>query len=354
MSNQLAVPADRQDVTKTDVNHSLELIETDGKLPRISQSDYLFLTEVLHGLSKPNKSLPCKYFYNEAGSKLFEDICELDEYYVTREEKKILNDVARQLKTLIPRNVNIIEPGSGAGEKVQILLNQIDTVKSFTPLEISPSALAESAERLRLTFPDLRILPLQGDFTDESTLRSAKNELDIAQNASQHNLLFFPGSTIGNFDRSDAVKVLNNLAVLIEPSGSLLIGYDLIKNEFKLTRAYDDAKGVTSAFNKNLLTRINSELYGTFDVENGFVHSAVYNRMFNRVEMHLVSTKDQKATVGGHTFWFRKGETIHTESSHKYSVASFTEIAKRAGFSMVQTWTDPDELFAVSLLRLDS
>lgn len=351
MSKQLAVSTIRQDVSSEDVNHLLDLATSKVATPRISQELYMFLTEVLHGLSKPSKTLPCKYFYDAIGSKLFEDICELSEYYVTRTEKLILHDVVKDLAKTFNKKTNVIEPGSGAGEKVRILLNSIPSVNTFTPVEISASALAESAEELASSYPNLSILPLQGDFTNEATLRRARQELDALQSADQQNLVFFPGSTIGNFSRTEAVQVLKNLSVLAGPDGSLLVGYDLIKNEFRLTQAYDDSLGVTAAFNKNLLARINKELYGNFDVENGFAHSAIFNRMYNRIEMHLVSTKDQKVSVAGHSFWFRKGETIHTESSHKYSKNSFAEIAQRAGLAVSCTWTDADNQFAVSLLH---
>ena len=308
-----------------------------------------FLQDVLDGLSRDQKTLPCKYFYDARGSELFEAICKLDEYYVTRAEKALLADMAPSLRNHLPSPLHIIEPGSGSGEKVRYLIDALD-VAAFSPLEISASALEESAKALRQAYPELSIFPVQGDFTNSDTLRKASQQLE-ARSQQLTRLVFFPGSTIGNFSRDEAIAVLKNLATLMGPEGKLLVGIDLIKNEERLISAYDDSQGITAAFNKNVLHRINRELKSDFKPEQNFMHRAIFNKQLNRIEMHLVAKHSHEATIAERTFYFDQGETIHTENSHKYSHASFAEMALDAGLSELSFWSDQTCDIALILLE---
>lgn len=294
-----------------------------------------FLQDVLLGLQQSPPTLPCKYFYDDAGSALFEQICNLDEYYVTRAEIALLERSRAAIAQHLAPSTTVIEPGAGAGVKAAILLDAMPSPQAFVPLEISASALEGATDSLQRRFPDLDIHPLEGDFTaDPQDIRAALPD-------AEHILIFFPGSTIGNFCAEEAVEVLGNLATLAGDGGQVLVGADLIKDRQRLINAYDDQAGVTAQFNKNILRRINRELGGNFD-DSGFAHRAVYNESLDRIEMHLVAQGDQRVSVAGEHFQFADGTFIHTENSHKYSEASFSELAGKAGLRVTQRWRSPD------------
>lgn len=312
-----------------------------------SRSREEFLADVLAGLSTRPKTLPCKYFYDERGSILFEQICELEEYYITRTELALLSDIGEEVAELVGEGVTIIEPGSGAGVKVQILLDALLHPRKFIPLEISLDALEASTKELKQKFPQLRVIPHQGDFTDQQDLK----KLPLLKEKSERRLVFFPGSTIGNFTRKEAVEVLNNLRILAGENGLVLVGVDLLKDRNRLLDAYDDHLGITADFNKNLLVRINRELDANFDFERGFDHRAVFNEQASRIEMHLVSASDQSVEIGDQKVEFDEGESIHTENSHKYSEQMVIQMVTEANLQVVRDWTDESGDFALFLLE---
>lgn len=314
--------------------------------PAIDRTKSDFLLAVLEGLSEPPRSLPCKYFYDARGSQLFEQICQLPEYYITRTELALLADIGQQVADQVGEGVSIVEPGAGAGQKVQVLLQALLHPRKFIPLEISLQALESSTRELQKKFPRLEVIPHQGDFTDQKDL----TKLPLVTEDDDRRLVFFPGSTIGNFTRDEAIKVLGNLAVLAGSTGWVLVGVDLLKDRQRLLAAYNDSQGITADFNKNLLLRINTELGGDFDLEKGFAHQASFNESASRIEMHLQSLCDQQVSVAGRQFSFCQGETIHTENSHKYSQAMFSEMAGLAGLDVCQSWTDQNQDFALFLL----
>jgi dimethylhistidine N-methyltransferase len=299
-----------------------------------------FLADVLDGFSATRKTLPCKYFYDARGSELFDRICELPEYYPTRTETAILRDRIGEIAAVMPFGAALIEYGSGSSTKTRLLLDKLDDLAAYVPVDISGSHLLRSAWRLRARYPRLSVRPVCADFTQPFHLP----DLD-----DRPRVVFFPGSTIGNFGPEDAIDLLAGMAEVAVSGGGLLIGVDLLKSPDVLIPAYDDAAGVTAAFNLNLLARINRELSGTFDLD-AFSHRAVFNADESRVEMHLVSEIEQVAEVGGTPFRFAEGETIHTENSHKYSRERFADLAARAGWRVEAVWTDPAELFSVQYL----
>lgn len=302
-----------------------------------------FLQDVYSGLEAKHKSLPCKYFYDQTGSDLFEAICELDEYYLTRTELSLLKRIRMDLAELIGKNASIIEPGAGAGIKIQTLLQALDSPSSYVPMDISKDFLFASARIIQARFPHIDILPIQGDFTRPIKL--------LDENAANNHVVFFPGSTIGNFEKSDAVNFLANMAKLVGQSGAIIVGADLIKDAVILEAAYDDSLGVTAKFNKNLLVRINTELAGNFKL-NQFEHLARYNSNEERVEIFLRSKTDQTVRVRKQDFSFKKNELIHTENSHKYSIKSFEKIAQRAGLNVQKIWCDDKNYFGIFYLTV--
>lgn len=314
-----------------------------------SRAKQEFLLDVVSGLSAQPKTLPCKYFYDEKGSQLFEDICDLDEYYITRTELDLLANIGEQIASLVGEGVTIVEPGSGAGIKVQVLLDALLKPSRFIPLEISLDALEASTQELKQKFPRLEVIPHQGDFTDERDLK----KLPLVSEETDKRLVFFPGSTIGNFSRQEAIGVLANLRLLAGKQGQVLVGIDLLKDRSRLLAAYDDSLGVTAEFNKNLLARINRELDANFDHQEGFDHRAVFNEEHSRIEMHLVSRLDQEILIGDKSFVFAKEETIHTENSHKYSSDLFAEIAREAKLEITHQWSDDRQDFGLFLLKSD-
>ena len=302
-----------------------------------------FLRDVLAGLTAPEKSLPCKYFYDEAGSKLFERICELPEYYPTRTERAILADNAEAIADACGRGGALIEPGAGSGEKTRLLLKAIAPAV-FVPIDISADYLRAVASEIAADFPKTEVVPVAADFTGPMTLPESLSGLTPRT-------LFFPGSTIGNFTPGRATELLRGWSELVGGGGRMLIGVDLVKSAEQLEAAYDDAAGVTAEFNVNLLRRINRELDADLDVD-AFRHRAVFEAETSRVEMHLVSLREQKAVIGGRKVDFAEGESVHTENSHKYTPESFAGIASDAGLRVESIWTDADRLFSVQLLRV--
>ena len=304
-----------------------------------------FRDDVFEGLSREQKELPCKYFYDDRGSELFNTICGLDEYYPTRTETALLQAHGREMADLIGPGVCLIEFGCGSLLKTRLLLDALRSPAAFVPIDISADHLLQSAAGLAADYPNLEVLPVVADFTRPVKLP------DKARKASENRIGFFPGSTIGNFDHAGAADFLATVADMVGGGGALLIGVDLKKDEDILVRAYDDAQGVTAAFNRNVLERINRELGGCFDIET-FRHRALYNGAEGRIEMHLVSEKDQTVTVHDRDFTFTEGETIHTEDSYKYHVEEFSSFAARAGFCSARTWVDGDGLFSLHYLTL--
>src|ERR1700733_3560572 len=300
-----------------------------------------FAADVVAGLSAKPKSLPPKYFYDLAGSALFDRITRLPEYYPTRSEIGILQDNAPAIASLFPQNCALIEFGGGSSRKARILLGAAATVEAYVPVDISGDFLQQDAAQLRRDFPHLAVYPVVGDFPQS---------FDIpAPIATLPRVGFFPGSTIGNFEPHEAAKFLRHAGAILGRGAVLVIGVDLVKDTKVLCAAYNDAEGVTAKFNLNLLARINRELGANFDLAT-FEHHACYNRQHNRIEMHLASTKRQKVKVNGKTIGFRAGETIHTENSYKYAVESFQALARGSGWLPLQVWSDGN--FSVHALRM--
>lgn len=296
-----------------------------------------FEVDVLEGLKKNRKSLPSKYFYDERGSELFEKISNLDEYYLTDAEIEILKNRADEISKVVGPNSLIIEFGSGSSTKTRLLLEELEDVACYIPVDISTDFLMEEAEKLREEFPNLNIEPIAADYTQPF-------EVGVNGQAAKR-VIFFPGSTIGNFTPDEAKDFLFQSADLLEEKGGLLIGVDLKKDPEILGKAYNDEEGVTADFNKNLLKRINRELDGNFDLDQ-FRHRAFYNEEEGRIEMYLVSLENQTVSVAGEQIEFKKGEMIHTENSYKYTVEEFEDLISEK-YSWEKTWLDSDERFSV-------
>ena len=305
-----------------------------------------FLDDVIAGLSRPQKELPPKYFYDERGSALFEAICELPEYYPTRTETAIMRSHARDMARCLGPRCALIEFGSGSSRKTRILIGELAPV-AYVPIDIAAAQLKVSASALAKAFDGLRVIAVCADYSRPFVLPELEG-VDARRRA-----VYFPGSTIGNFTIPEAVAFLKGARSVAGTGGALLIGVDLKKDPARLNAAYNDAQGITAQFNLNLLARINRELGADFDL-GAFRHHAHYNAGLGRVEMHLVSQREQQVAVRGHVFRFRSGETIHTENSYKYSVAEFQALARGAGFTPQLYWTDPEQLFAVHYLTVEA
>ena len=305
-----------------------------------------FLNDVIEGLSQNPKTLKPKYFYDNRGAQLFTEICTTPEYYPTRTEIKILNQNAEDIASQIGDNTALIEYGSGALEKIKILLNFLNEPVGLIPVDISEDQLFASAKNLENLYPDLEILPVAADFTKPIPIPGFSHP-------PKKHVAFFPGSTIGNFEPDLAIQFLEGVTKTIGLDGLLLIGFDLKKDIETLLAAYDDQQGITSSFNKNLLSRINDELGGNFNLDT-FEHVARYNENKGRIEMHLKSTTEQTVSINKELFEFLEGETIHTENCYKFTKESFTAMSSKAGLYPVKTWTDDQNLFAVMLLRTTS
>jgi dimethylhistidine N-methyltransferase len=303
--------------------------------PEESFADSLFA-----GLAKAPKEIACKYFYDQEGSQLFERICTLPEYYQTRTETLLLATHAKEIGQLMGEDIEVVEFGAGASQKVRILLDT-GHVRAYSPLDISGEYLREVVVNLAADYPALTLRPLIGDFT---------RPLEIpALIGPSRRAGFFPGSTIGNFRPDAAMCLLRRMRGMLE-GGGLLIGVDLVKDPARLHAAYNDRAGVTALFNKNLLARANRELGADFDLD-AFAHYAPYSPAAHRIEMYLVSLRRQSVSLMGRRFDFVAGEAIHTEDSHKYTIESFREMAARAGFRPRAVWTDPERLFSLHWLE---
>ncbi len=306
-----------------------------------------FLSALVAGLSAPRKSLPCRFFYDKRGSALFDRICELPEYYITRTENALLRDVSGEIAELAGPRAHLIEFGSGSSRKIRTLLDAFAQPRAYTAIDISRQHLLQSTNAVAADYPSVAVSAVCADYTRPLELPG----LETASGARP--VAFFPGSSIGNFSHPEAREFLANVAAMLTPAGGdLLIGVDLKKDIAVLEAAYNDSAGVTADFNLNLLARANTELGADFDLA-AFRHQAIYNAEEGRIEMYLFSTRAQQVTVGGHGFHFADGEAVHTENSHKYSIVDFRDLARSAGFRPVASWTDTDQLFSIHYLRAE-
>jgi dimethylhistidine N-methyltransferase len=302
-----------------------------------------FARELFAGLSLDARSISPKFFYDVAGSALFDRICELPEYYPTRTELRILTECASEIAAQIGPDAEIIEFGAGSLTKVRLLLDALESPRRYVPIDISGAHLEAAAERLRTDDPRLAVQPVVADYTMPLVLPPGRG------NGAGQRVGFFPGSTLGNFSPDEALAFLQ-LAHRLLRGGGLLLGVDLVKDPALLHAAYNDAQGVTAAFNLNLLRRANTELGCDFDLD-GFTHAAFYNSPLRRVEMHLVSLRRQEVSVSGRRFRFAEGESIHTECSYKYDLPAAERLARAAGLHLLDAWLDDDRRFAVLELR---
>lgn len=300
-----------------------------------------FAADVRSGLGTTPKQLKCKYFYDERGAVLFDRICELPEYYLTRTEMRIMEQHVAEMADAIGRDAVLIELGSGSAVKTRMLLDHLPHAAGYIPIDIAEGQLSETAATMAAAYPHLEVIPLCADFT-------ARLQLPDLSGGNPRRCLYFPGSTIGNFEPDQAVRLLRRLHETAGAEGCLLIGLDLHKDPAVLHAAYNDAAGITAAFNLNLLDRINRELAGTF-VPERFAHYAFYNPQRRRIEMHLVSRDRQNAFAAGQQFTFSPGESIFTESSYKHDSREFARLCREAGFNLRRQWTDSQQWFALQL-----
>lgn len=298
-----------------------------------------FQTDLLACLSTRPHHISPKWFYDTHGSLLFEKICELPEYYPTRTEVALLEKHAKDIAQYIGRDAEVIEFGAGASRKVRLLLSALESPSRFVPIDISGEHLLASVAALKAEYPGIDMLPVIADFTQSVELPSPRGR----------RVGFFPGSSIGNFEPAHARCLLQDFAAMLT-GGWLLIGVDLVKDPQILHAAYNDSAGITAAFNLNLWTRANREAGADFDTSM-WMHSAFYNAPYHRIEMHLVSRCSQRVTMANQSISFDEGESVHTESSYKYSIASFQSLACTAGWTPQAVWTDPAQSFSVHLLR---
>jgi dimethylhistidine N-methyltransferase len=305
---------------------------------RFSLVDHEFEVAVLDGLSRPQKTLPCRFFYDARGSELFEEITRLPEYYPTRTEAAILAESSRDMAEGVPDGSVLIEFGSGSSRKTELLLQELPRLGAYVMIDVSKSALDDAKSRLVVRFPALDVRAIVADFSYPVALPADLND--------NHRAGFFPGSTIGNLNPVEAQRLLRVFRAVLSPGSRLIVGVDLKKDLSKLLPAYNDAAGITAAFNLNLLARINREITPAFDLD-AFGHEAIYNSRDGRIEMHLVSLKDQDVVVGRRCFHFRHGETIHTENSYNDTVRQFQDLARAADWRPSRIWTDREGLFSV-------
>ncbi len=296
--------------------------------------------DILSGLQSKQKHIPPKYFYDESGSKLFDKICQLPEYYLTRTEISLLKKYGEQIAEHIGSDTVLLEFGSGSSTKIRLLLDAIRP-STYMPLDISKEHLLNSAQTLARDYPWLEIHAVCVDYAGPwkpPVLRKGRH------------IVFFPGSSIGNLENRAAENLLTHISKLVGEDGGLLIGTDLVKDTKTLEAAYNDQQGITAAFNKNLLLRLNRELQANFQPDS-FRHKAFYNQDLDRIEMHLLSEQDQIVRISDQSFTFHKGETIHTENSYKYTIPGFRQMALNAGFHYHRVWTDPNQLFSIHYLE---
>lgn len=311
---------------------------------RVTRPEGTFLADVVAGLSARPKRLSPKYFYDHAGSVLFDRICDLPEYYVTRTEAALLDEHVGTIAARLPPLVRIIEPGAGTGNKTRLLLRALgrDRCSAYVPVDIAREFLHESAARIGADLPWLTVIPVAADFVSDFAVPAPATGVET--------VLFFPGSTIGNFDPRDAARLLTHFRRVAGPGGHVLLGVDLKKDPALLHAAYNDSEGVTAAFNKNVLVRMNRELGADFDVD-AFAHHALYDPTHGRIEMHLVSRGRQTVTIAGMRFAFADGESLCTERSYKYDLPGIARLAGRAGLVIADAWSDRARHFAMMLLR---
>jgi dimethylhistidine N-methyltransferase len=302
-----------------------------------------FRDDVLTGLGQQPKTLSCKYLYDDRGSQLFDQICELDEYYLTRTELAIMENCAGEMAAAIGPVSLLIEYGSGSSWKTRLLLDHLDRCAAYVPIDIARDHLERSARALSEQYPNVRVLPVCADFTQDF-------DLQLPDCGEQRRVVYFPGSTIGNFTADEAEPLLSSIANRVGSGGGLLIGLDLHKDRQVLEAAYNDQKGVTAEFILNLLRHINRELDGDFDVQN-FAYVAFYNEEARRIEIYLESRSRQTVSVAGESFEFEAGERILAEYSHKYDLENVARIARRAGFQLVRHWKDDRDYFAVAFCQ---
>lgn len=305
------------------------------------EHDYEFRDALIAGLTSTPKRIPSKYFYDGAGSKLFEQICALPEYYPTRTEIALLRRHVSEITALFGADVEIVEFGAGAIEKIRPLLDVAERPLAYIPVDISGPYLRSVAAKLDAEYPDLLVRPVVADFTQSLP--------DTIFSDGARRIGFFPGSTIGNLEPWEAAAFLRRARRMVGDDGAMVIGIDLRKDAGMLHAAYNDGAGVTAAFTLNLLRRMNRELDGNFNLA-AFEHDASYNPDLGRIEIYFRSLRDQLVTVAGRSFAFSAGERVHTEYSYKYDPAQFAAAASEAGFRLAQTWTDPAEMFAVTWL----
>jgi L-histidine Nalpha-methyltransferase len=311
--------------------------------PKLDEAS-TFEADVIAGLHASPKRLAPKYFYDGVGSQLFERITELPEYYPTRCEMQILREHGPDIARHVPKGAALVEFGSGSSKKARVLLRALRPLAAYIPVDICGEMIEQEALELRPDFPDLKVLPVTADITQQFALPKEAQAAPVRVG-------FFPGSTIGNFEPHEAAAFLRNAGRILGAGATLIVGVDLVKPVEVLNAAYNDAAGVTARFNLNLLVRINRELCGTFKLDT-FEHHAFYNRERHRIEMHLASLKRQKVKVAGETIDFRAGETIHTENSYKYSVESLGALARGAGWEPAAVWTDERKYFSILAFSL--
>jgi len=298
-----------------------------------------FLPDVLTGMRASPKYLPSKYLYDERGSRLFDEICMLDEYYLTRSEDQIIKRYAQEMADQIGPGVRLVEYGSGSSTKTTALLDRLVEPVAYVPVDISREHLSRTAVGLAAAFPHIEVLPVSADFTQDFILPAPKR-------SPTHTAVFFPGSTIGNFERPAALAMLEQIAHLCGRGGGLLIGIDLQKDIAAIESAYNDSRGVTADFNLNLLRHINREINGSFE-QDQFRHRAVYDTKADRIEISLVSCRQQRVAIGENTFLIDEDEAIITEYSHKYTIPGFASLAAEVGLTLRRSWTDDQQRFAV-------
>jgi dimethylhistidine N-methyltransferase len=297
------------------------------------------LSDVIAGLSSDPRTLPCKYFYDERGAALFRKICELPEYYITRTEIDILDRHRAEIASQLGPNIELIGLGTGAGTKTRILIEALEKAAAYVPVDISEKQLRKSTALFRQIFPNLEILPVCADYLQPVVLPATRHK-------AARNVVYFPGSTIGNFEPNEALEFLRRIAKVSSRGGGLLIGVDLQKDQNVIEAAYNDSAGVTAEFNLNLLAHINREVGADFDLSQ-WQHRAIYNSEVGRIEMYLISTTDQTVHIGDREFRFLAGEKILTEHSYKHTPEGFIALAKQAGFDFLKLWTDDARLFGV-------
>ncbi|MFA9462029.1 L-histidine N(alpha)-methyltransferase [Thiohalorhabdus methylotrophus] len=302
------------------------------------------LADVLRGLSEPPYALSPKYLYDQRGSELFDRICDLEAYYPTRTELSILEESGGEIASAVGGEALVVELGSGSSNKTRALLDRLPQPAAYVPVDISREHLEAAAARIDGIYPELEVLPVAADYTRPFPLPRPTCP-------AERTLLYFPGSTLGNFDLPDAEDFLARQAEQAGSGGGMVLGLDLQKDVDVLLRAYDDPEGITAAFNRNLLQRLRKELGADLDIE-AFAHRARFNEELGCVEMHLESLTDQEVRIGGHAIPFQTGQTIRTERSYKYTLDGFRTLAERAGFRVAQVWTDPAAYFSVQYLEV--